>query len=320
MLTDRHPELRDVNENASFIVCDGMPAVWYSRWINRPLPERVAGSELIYALNKWSASKGHRVFFLGGGVGVAQSAADKLVARYPRLQVVGVESPPFRPLTDKKETELVNRVRDARPDIVYIAFGQPKGEIWMAKNHAKLGAPGLRADWGIIRLRGRRYPACSHLGPTTGYGVVFSASPGAEAALSSLSGQRDIPYPRVAARSISEKVAVATGRGLTHAQRIRSRPTRSQLDTKSHGPSELQLLINSDLPSEKDFGSWLGGHGGTPTHGHNNIYGRTYINSVHGVVKPCFGNKSVEFWVSSRHPVMKACGGMSIEESRVDAT
>ncbi len=89
MLIDRTRNIRDVNKNASFIVCDGMPMVWHSKLNKRPLPKRIAGSELIYALNKWAAAKGHRVYFLGGAPGVAQAAADKLMKRYPDLQVAG---------------------------------------------------------------------------------------------------------------------------------------------------------------------------------------------------------------------------------------
>lgn len=141
MLTHRHRDLEKINTDAAFIICDGMPMVKYSRWLGRPLPERVAGSELIFALSHWAAEKGHRVFFLGGAPGVAQSAADKLTARYPNLQVVGVESPPFRPLTEDEESALVGRVRDAGADIVYVAFGQPKGERWIAKHYRAMGAP-----------------------------------------------------------------------------------------------------------------------------------------------------------------------------------
>lgn len=140
MLTDQHPELKEVNDNASFIVCDGMPMVWFSRLLKRPLPERIAGSELIYALNHWAARKGHRVFFLGGAPGVAQAAADKLAERYPGLQVAGVESPPFRPLSEQENEELIARIRATNPDIVYVAFGQPKGELWMANNYQKIDA------------------------------------------------------------------------------------------------------------------------------------------------------------------------------------
>jgi len=141
MLTERHPELRLVNDNAAFIVCDGIPMVWYSRWLGKPLPERVAGSELIYALTKWASRKGHRIYFLGGAPGVAQSAADRLSQRYPGLQVAGVEAPPFRPLSAAEEGDLIARIREAKPDIVYVALGQPKGELWIARNCERIGAP-----------------------------------------------------------------------------------------------------------------------------------------------------------------------------------
>ena len=141
MLTDRHPELDEVNRNASFIVCDGMPMVWYSKLTGQPLPERIAGSELIYALSKWAAARGHRVFFLGGAPGIAQAAADQLTERYPGLQVVGVESPPYRPLSDQEKQDLLDRISESKPDIVFVALGQPKGEKWIAENYETIGAP-----------------------------------------------------------------------------------------------------------------------------------------------------------------------------------
>ena len=141
MLTYRHPELRQVNDDAAFIVCDGMPIVWRSRFTTRPLPERVAGSELIYAITQWAAHHGHRIYFLGGAPGVAQSASDQLAARYPGLQIAGVCSPPFRPLSDDEQQEILADIRATAPDIVYVAFGQPKGELWMAKNYKRIGAP-----------------------------------------------------------------------------------------------------------------------------------------------------------------------------------
>ncbi|MEZ6087025.1 MAG: WecB/TagA/CpsF family glycosyltransferase [Pirellulaceae bacterium] len=141
MLTSQHSQLRRVNDEASFIVCDGMPMVWRSRWTGRPLPERVAGSELIYALSKWAAHKGHRIYFLGGAPGVAQAAADKLKSRYPGLQVAGVYSPPFRELTEGEQSAMLDQIRNSRPDIVYIAFGQPKGELWMSEHFREINAP-----------------------------------------------------------------------------------------------------------------------------------------------------------------------------------
>ena len=141
MLTDRHPELRQVNEDASFIFADGMPLVWRSRSMDTPIPERVAGSDQIYSMAELASRRGYRMFFLGGAEGVAQEAADTLQQQYPDLQVVGVESPPFRSLSDEEERDLADRIRMARPDILLVALGQPKGELWIHRWYRRLGVP-----------------------------------------------------------------------------------------------------------------------------------------------------------------------------------
>ncbi|MDA0657352.1 MAG: WecB/TagA/CpsF family glycosyltransferase [Planctomycetota bacterium] len=123
------------------MVCDGMPMVWWSRRTKTPLPERVAGSELIYALTKWATVRNYRIYFLGGAPGVAASAAEKLQQRYPGLEIAGVESPPFRQLTSAEESDMIDRIRESNADILYVAFGQPKGELWLAKHVASIGVP-----------------------------------------------------------------------------------------------------------------------------------------------------------------------------------
>src|SRR3954469_8388259 len=92
MLSSRHDDLREVNRRATFILADGMPVVWMARRHGTPLPERVAGSDLIFELPRMAAERGYRIFLLGAGPGVAQQAAANLRARFPSLQVVGVES------------------------------------------------------------------------------------------------------------------------------------------------------------------------------------------------------------------------------------
>lgn len=141
MLTARHPELVDVNRRASFIVCDGMPIVWWSALTGRRLPERIAGSELIYALAQWASLHGQRMFFLGGAPGVAAGAARKLQERYPGLNVVGTVSPPYRDWTPSEEEDLIRQIKEAQTDILLVALGQPKGELWLARNCERLGVP-----------------------------------------------------------------------------------------------------------------------------------------------------------------------------------
>jgi N-acetylglucosaminyldiphosphoundecaprenol N-acetyl-beta-D-mannosaminyltransferase len=141
MLTASDPRLDEVNRNAAFVVADGMPLVWATFGRSQRLPERVAGSDLLPALCEQAAAKGHRVYFLGGAPGVGAEAAARLRARFPALQVVGVASPPFRPLTAEEHARLIADVRAAEPDLLFVAFGQPKGEMWVAENCATLGVP-----------------------------------------------------------------------------------------------------------------------------------------------------------------------------------
>jgi len=141
MLSDADPRLGEVNRRAAFLVADGMPMVWYSRLLGRRLPERVAGADLIYLLARRAAERGHRLFFLGGRPGVAEAAATILSWKYPGLRVAGVEAPELESLSAEQHTRLVERIRDARPDLLLAALGQPKGELWLAANYRALGVP-----------------------------------------------------------------------------------------------------------------------------------------------------------------------------------
>jgi N-acetylglucosaminyldiphosphoundecaprenol N-acetyl-beta-D-mannosaminyltransferase len=158
MLTDQNPDLRAFNACAAFILADGAPLVWASRRQRSQLPERVAGADLIFELSAEAARKGYRLFLLGGAAGVAEESARRLQARYPGLQIAGTEAPPFRELTPEEQTALVDRIRAARPDILLVAFGQPKGERWIGRHLERLGVPvtvqvGASLDFAAGRIR-----------------------------------------------------------------------------------------------------------------------------------------------------------------------
>ena len=158
MLTHENPDLRAINERAAFIVADGAPLVWASRLHGSPLPERVAGSDLIIEMSPQAAKKGYRLFLLGAADGVAAKAVSWLCERFPALQVVGFESPPFRELNVDEQDALTARIRAARPDLLFTAFTQPKGERWLAANCDSLGVPvmaniGAAIDFAAGRVR-----------------------------------------------------------------------------------------------------------------------------------------------------------------------
>lgn len=129
----RHnPEVMAAFEQAALVVTDGMPLVWLAGGN----AERITGIALMEAL----CAKGARVFFLGGEEGVADEVAKVMTAKYPDCRIVGTDCPPFRPLTPDEETILIAKINAAEPEIIFVAFGAPKQELWMARNAARLSA------------------------------------------------------------------------------------------------------------------------------------------------------------------------------------
>ncbi len=141
MLCARDPSLQAVNAKAAFLVADGMPLVWYSRLGKRPLPERVTGADLLGLLFDRAAARGYRVCLLGGPPGVAAQVARQARELHPSLKIVGVEWPDLEALTREEHDALLERIRQARPDLLLVAFGQPKGERWLAQFIEQLGVP-----------------------------------------------------------------------------------------------------------------------------------------------------------------------------------
>lgn len=147
---------------ASLMVADGMPLVWASRLLGEPLPERVAGSDLIWSLSAAAARAGRRVFFLGGNPGVAEEAAGILAARCPGLIVAGTHCPPVGFEDDaRRRRELSDALRSAHPDIVYVALGSPKQERLIRELRAELPAAwflGIGISFSFVSGEVRRAP------------------------------------------------------------------------------------------------------------------------------------------------------------------
>lgn len=121
-------------EPATLRLADGMPLVWASRVQGTPLPERVAGSDMILALCERAASDGLPVFLLGGDAGVADEAAEVLRARYESIDIRGTACPPFGfERNEAYYAGLIEQLRLAAPTIVFVALGCPKQEKLIAR-------------------------------------------------------------------------------------------------------------------------------------------------------------------------------------------
>ena len=150
-------ELWGYLRNADFVTADGMPIVLLSRLLRNPLPERVTGADLVPALCRRFAEEGLSVYVLGGDKDAIDEAFAKL--NIPNLKVVGVD-PAFVKL-DQDQPEIVERINAAKPDLLFVALGNPKQELWMGRNAAKLniGAMiGIGGTFNFIAGRVKRAP------------------------------------------------------------------------------------------------------------------------------------------------------------------
>lgn len=154
------PELHRILVNANLVLCDGTPIVWASHLLGQPLPERVAGADIVPRLIERAARRGHRLFLLGAIPESAARATENLRRAFPDL-VVSSYSPPFRELLEMDHDEIARRIAIAKPDLLLVSLGCPKQEKWIAMNYRSLGVPvtiGVGATIDFLAGHVRRAP------------------------------------------------------------------------------------------------------------------------------------------------------------------
>jgi N-acetylglucosaminyldiphosphoundecaprenol N-acetyl-beta-D-mannosaminyltransferase len=124
---------RRILNQAFLCTPDGMPMVWMGKIRGHSEMRRVYGPDLMLDVCAWSEKKSCRHFFFGGAPRAAEQLRDRLIVRFPDLQVVGCHAPPFRPLEAAEKMQLQEVIRAARPDILWVGLSTPKQERFMAE-------------------------------------------------------------------------------------------------------------------------------------------------------------------------------------------
>jgi N-acetylglucosaminyldiphosphoundecaprenol N-acetyl-beta-D-mannosaminyltransferase len=128
--TQRH--FSELLSKADMVVADGMSVVAASRLLGQPCPERVTGVDLVVHLCGKAAQTGATVYFLGGKPGKADKAGTRLCLQFPKLKVAGVDCPAMGFEKDPAQNAVVlERIKSAAPDFLFVGFGAPKQEIWI---------------------------------------------------------------------------------------------------------------------------------------------------------------------------------------------
>ena len=124
---------RDILNDALLCTPDGMPMVWAGKLAGHSEMRRVYGPDLMLDVCAWSETSGVKHFFYGGADGVADRLAAKLKEKFPKLQVAGTFTPPFRALNADEQKTLAGRIASAKPDIFWVGLSTPKQEKFMAE-------------------------------------------------------------------------------------------------------------------------------------------------------------------------------------------
>ena len=159
VLLERHEGFRAAYADAGMVLADGMPLVAASRLLKRPLPERVAGSDLVPALlDAANTQGGATVFLLGALPGVSERAAKNIEKRWPAVRVVGTYSPPlgFEKMPEEN-AKILRMLDECKPQILVVGLGAPKQELWTHEHHRHIpGCVALCAGATIDFLAGEK--------------------------------------------------------------------------------------------------------------------------------------------------------------------
>lgn len=135
MVAQRDPNFFNILNRAELCVPDGVGLLWAARRLGSPLPERVTGSDGLPIIAERAAQEGWKLFLLGAAPGVAEQTADVLRERYPGVKIVGTYA--GSPSVDE-EDEIVARINASGADLLFVAYGAPMQDKWIARNLPRL--------------------------------------------------------------------------------------------------------------------------------------------------------------------------------------
>lgn len=129
---------RNIQNSGVMALPDGGPLSVVSRKKGFKEAKRVTGPDLMEEIFKISEEKGYKHYFYGSTEETLDELKTKLIQKYPKLQIVGMFSPPFRKLTELEDVEITNKINETNANFIWVGLGAPKQEIWMFNHKNKV--------------------------------------------------------------------------------------------------------------------------------------------------------------------------------------
>ena len=141
MAAVKSEQVKNIYNNANYVLCDGVPLKWAASFLNTPILERITGLDLLPNLVTLCAKNDFSIFLLGASPGVGDKLKDIILNKFPQAKVVGVYVPPFMAVfTDEQNDKMISAVNAASPDVLLVSLTAPKQDIWIAENKHALNA------------------------------------------------------------------------------------------------------------------------------------------------------------------------------------
>jgi N-acetylglucosaminyldiphosphoundecaprenol N-acetyl-beta-D-mannosaminyltransferase len=137
MAAQKDAEFMQILNQSALNIPDGVGVLWAAKRLGQPVLERVGGSDLILQIAQRASIVGWKIFLLGGAEGVAEQTATKLRSMFPAIHIVGAYA--GSPAIDQ-EAEIADRVKASSADILFVAYGAPQQDKWIAHNLDRTGA------------------------------------------------------------------------------------------------------------------------------------------------------------------------------------
>ncbi|MGI6678075.1 MAG: WecB/TagA/CpsF family glycosyltransferase [Dehalobacterium sp.] len=151
-------DLKELINGANLVTPDGAGIVWAAGYLGEPVKERVTGIDLMLEICKQAHHNGWRIFLLGGAPGVAEEASQALREKHPNINIVGTHHGYFK---EKEEEAVLAQIRQAEPDLIFVALGAPRQEFWIRAHREQLPvkiAIGVGGSFDVVSGRVKRAP------------------------------------------------------------------------------------------------------------------------------------------------------------------
>jgi N-acetylglucosaminyldiphosphoundecaprenol N-acetyl-beta-D-mannosaminyltransferase len=149
----KNPDIRAIFNEADLWAPDGIAPVWLARMRKHRNAVRAPGAEIMLEFFKRAQEKHYRSYFYGDTDQTLAALYETVARKYPGHRIAGAYSPPFRPLTPSEDAAIVARINTAKPDVLWVALGMPKQDIWIHDRLKYLEVPaaiGVGAGFAFV--------------------------------------------------------------------------------------------------------------------------------------------------------------------------